>query len=73
MNSFTYSEARQKLAKLPDKAKKEGCVLIRRRDGSVLELRPINGKKKSPLDIKGVDLGLSSREISDILREIRRR
>ncbi|MCL5020799.1 MAG: type II toxin-antitoxin system Phd/YefM family antitoxin [Bacteroidetes bacterium] len=72
MKIFTYSEARQKLAKLLDKAKKEGRVLIKRRDGSVFELRPINGKK-SPLDVKGVDLGLSSKEISDMLREIRER
>ena len=69
METFTYSEARQKLAKLLDKAKKEGSVLIKRRDGSVFELRPVNGKK-SPLDVKGVDLGLNSKEISEILREI---
>ena len=73
MKTFTYSEASQKLATLLDKAKKEGSVLIKRRDGSVFELRPINGKKKSPLDVKGVDLGLSSKEISDIIREIRER
>ena len=73
METFTYSEARQKLAKLLDKAKKEGSVLIKRRDGSVFELRPVNEKKKLPLDVKGVDLGLSSKEISDILREIRER
>lgn len=72
MNTFTYSEARQRLAKLLDKAKKEGSVLIRRRDGSVFELRPVNGKK-SPLDVKGVDLGLNSKEISEILREVRER
>ncbi len=72
METFTYSEARQKLAKLLDKAKKEGSVLIKRRDGSVFELRPVNGKK-SPLDVKGVDLGLNSKEISEILREIRER
>jgi PHD/YefM family antitoxin component YafN of YafNO toxin-antitoxin module len=72
VETFTYSEARQKLAKLLDKAKKEGSVLIKRRDGSVFELRPVNGKK-SPLDVKGVDLGLNSKEISEILREIRER
>lgn len=72
MNTFTYSEARQRLAKLLDKAKKEGSVLIKRRDGSVFELRPVNGKK-SPLDVKGVDLGLNSEDIVEILRETRER
>ena len=72
MNIFTYSEARQKLAKLLDKAKKEGSVLIKRRDGSVFELRPVSGKK-SPLDVKGVNLGLNSEEISGMFREIRER
>ena len=73
METFTYSEARQKLAKLLDKAKKEGSVLIKGRDGSVFKLRPVNGKKKLPLDVKGVDLWLNSEEISDILSGIRGR
>lgn len=72
MNTFTSSGARQKLAKLLDKAKKEGSVLIKRRDGTVFELGPVNGKK-SPLDVKGVDLGLNSEDIAKVVREIRER
>jgi antitoxin Phd len=72
MNIYSYSEARQKLAKLLDKAKAEGKVLIKRRDGSTFELRSITGKK-SPLDVKGVDVKLEKKEILDILREIRSR
>jgi hypothetical protein len=52
--------------------RKEGSVLIKRRDGSVFELRPVSGKK-SPLDVKGVNLGLNSEEISGMFREIRER
>ena len=52
MNTFTYSEARQKLAFLLDKAKREGKVLIKRKDGTIFELRPINSKK-SYLNVKG--------------------
>ncbi len=70
MNIYTYSEARQKLAMLLDKAKTEGKVLIKRRDGSTFELKSISGKK-SPLDVKGVDVKLEKEEILDILREIR--
>ncbi len=72
METFTYSEAGKKLANLLDKAKKEGRVLIKRRDGSVFELRPVSGKK-SPLDVKGADLGLNSEDIVEILTETRER
>jgi PHD/YefM family antitoxin component YafN of YafNO toxin-antitoxin module len=72
MQSYTYSEARQKLAMLLDKAKKEGKVIIKRKDGSTFELKSIT-EKKSPLDVKGVNANLEKEEILDILREIRSR
>ena len=72
MNTYTYSEARQKLASLLDKAKKEGKVIIKRKDGSTFELKSVSGKK-SPLDVKGVDIELKKEEIVDILREVRTR
>jgi len=72
MNTYTYSEARQKLALLLDKAKKEGKVLIKRKDGTVFELRPVKTKKSS-LNVKGVDLDIDKDEIIDILREVRKR
>jgi len=72
MNTYTYSEARQRLASLLDKAKKEGSVLIKRKDGTVFELRAILGNK-SPLDVKGVNLNLGREEILEILREVRNR
>ena len=68
MNTYTYSEARQKLASLLDKAKKEGKVIIKRKDGALFELKSITDKK-SPLDVKGVNTKLKREEIIDILRE----
>jgi len=40
MNVYTYTEARQKLATLLDKALQEGEVLIRRKDGQVFVVKP---------------------------------
>ena len=72
MNTYTYSEARQKLATLLEKAKKEGKVIITRKDGSVFELKAIL-KKRSPLDVKGINIRISSDEIIDIIKEVRQR
>ena len=72
MNTYTYSEARQRLATILDKAKKEGKVLITRKDGSVFELKALV-KNKSPLDVKGVNVALNKKDIIDILREVRER
>lgn len=72
MNTYTYSKARQKLSAVLNKAKREGRVLIRRKDGTVFELKPIN-KNKSPLNVRGVNINLNIDEIIDILREVRER
>lgn len=72
MNTYTYSEARQRLATLLDKAKTEGKVLIKRKDGSIFELKSVT-EKKSPLDVKGVNINIEKEEIIDILREVRSR
>ncbi len=72
MNTYTYSEARQKLAALLEKAKIEGKVLITRKDGSVFELKAIS-EKSSPLDVKGINIKINRGEIIDILKEVRKR
>ena len=68
---YTYTEARQNLATLLDKAVADGEVRIRRRDGSVFVVRPepVSG---SPLDVEGVDLGLTTGEILEFIAESRR-
>ena len=72
MKTYTFSEARQKFASVLEKAKLEGKVLIKRKDGSLFEIHPIP-KMESPLSIDGIDLDLSADEIVDIVREIRSR
>jgi prevent-host-death family protein len=71
MKEFTYSEARQHLAALLERARRDGSVRIRRRDGQVFVLRP-ETTERSPLDVPGLDLGLSRDEVLELVREGRR-
>ena len=72
MTIYTFSEARQKLASVLEKAKTDGRVLVKRKDGSLFAIQPVS-KKESPLDVEGIDIGLSADEIVGIVREIRER
>ena len=67
----TYTEARQNLASVLNKAVIDGEVFIKRRDGQVFALKPIE-QKQSPLDVPGIDLGLSAEEIVAFVAEGRR-
>ncbi|RMD62548.1 type II toxin-antitoxin system Phd/YefM family antitoxin [Candidatus Parcubacteria bacterium] len=53
-----------------EQARKEGEVIIKRKDGSSFSIKPIQ-KEESPLDLKGVELSLSADEIVEIVREMR--
>ncbi len=70
MRIYTYSEARQSLASILERSRKEGAVGIRRKDGTVFVIRPetLTG---SPLDVAGVDLGVTTEEIVAFIRESR--
>lgn len=68
---YTYSEARQKLASLLDKASKEGEVLIKRKDGQVFIIRP-KPQQDSPLNVSGMNLNLTTDEILGAIQEGRR-
>lgn len=72
MTTYTYSEARQNLASVLEKAKQEGEIIIKRKDGSNFIVRPLV-IDKSPLDVDGIDTDITSEEIIDVIREIRRR
>ncbi len=72
MREYSFTEARQHFASLLEEAKKEGAVCIKKRDGESFYLKPVV-PKKSPLDVKGVDLEISSSEIVDIIRKGRER
>jgi hypothetical protein len=69
---YTYSEARQNLASLLEAAQREGAVRIRRRDGQSFVLQP-ESSNASPLDVEGVDLGVTTDEIVSMIREGRER
>ena len=74
MNSYTYSEARQQLAKVLDEAARDGAVRITRRDGQVFVLQPVTDDR-SPLDVPSVKLNkkLDRDEIVSLVREGRER
>lgn len=71
MKVYTYTEARQSFAAVLESARKDGAVRIRRRDGQTFLLKP-EAVSGSPLDVPGVELGLSREEIIDFVREGRR-
>lgn len=68
---YTYSEARQNLSSVLDKAAREGEVRVKRKDGQVFVIRPV-APEDSPLDVEGVDLGLTAEEILQFIQESRR-
>jgi hypothetical protein len=72
MKEYSFTEARQHFASILDEAKKEGVVCIKKKNGETYYIKPVISKK-SPLDIKGVSMGISSKEIIDIIRSGRER
>ena len=72
MTTYTYSEARQKLATVLDRARKEGEILIKRKEGSFFVVKPLYSDR-SPFEVDGIDLDIKSEEIIDIIREVRER
>ena len=68
---YTYSEARQNLASLLDQATQEGEVRVRRKDGQIFVIKP-ETRTGSPLDVEGVDLGMTAAEIVQFIHEGRR-
>ncbi len=71
MAVYTYSKARQNLAALLEQAAREGEVRIKRKDGQVFVIRP-EPRKGSPLDVEFVNLGITTHEIIECVRESRR-
>ncbi|MSP13391.1 MAG: type II toxin-antitoxin system Phd/YefM family antitoxin [Chloroflexi bacterium] len=71
MVEYTYSEARQRLAALLEQAVQDGEVRIRRKDGRVFVIRPEPGSG-SPLDVKSIDMGITTAEIVEFIREGRK-
>lgn len=72
MTVYTFSEARQKFASLLERARREGAVRVKRRDGQVFLIQP-ERPRRSPLDVPGIDTEVSKEEIVSIVREMRQR
>ena len=72
MQVYTYSEARQKLASVLDKAEATGSVIIQRRDGRSFTLSP-QKTLASPLDVPSVGARISTGELVDLVRKERGR
>ena len=72
MKQFNFTEARNNFASILEVAKQEGVVCITKRDGEAFHVTPVK-PKKSPLDVEGVDLGLSRDEITSLVNEGRER
>jgi prevent-host-death family protein len=72
MEVYTYSEARQKFAKVLEQAETSGKVLIRRRDGRTFALVP-EKIVSSPLNVPSIKANISTQEIVEMIREDRER
>jgi antitoxin Phd len=72
MNTYTFTEARKKLASLLDQAARGGEVRIKRRDGQVFVIR-LQKRVDSPLNVQGLDLKLTRDEILESITEGRRK
>jgi len=72
MEVYTYSEARQKLAKVLEQAETSGKVLIRRKDGRTFALVP-EKNISSPLNVPSIKADISTKEIVKLIREGRER
>jgi len=70
MKVFTYSQARQNLARLLTLAQTEP-VRIRRKDGSIFELRAERNTGQSPFDVPGINTGATTENILDAVRDSR--
>ena len=71
MKVYTYSQARQNLSQVLNRAKKED-VVIRRRGGEVFAVVP-QPQTGSPLDVVGVKTKATTRDILGAVREVRSR
>lgn len=71
MQTYTGSE-QESLSFLLDQAVRDGEIRIRRDDGVVFVLRP-ETTRRSALDVAGINLGVTTQEIIDIVREGRER
>ncbi len=69
---YTYSEARQNLASLLEKAIHDGEVRVKRKDGQIFVIIPDTTTTGSPLNVEGIDLNITKEEITEFIHEGRK-
>jgi hypothetical protein len=73
MTTYSYSDARERLSTLLERALMEGQVKLRSRNGRVFIIRPERLPKTSPFDVRSIKLPISKSDILDAIRESRAR
>jgi len=73
MTTYSYSEARERLSALLERALLEGQVKLRSRDGRIFIIRPERLQKNSPFEVRSIKLPISKVDILDAIRESRTR
>lgn len=72
MQIYTYSEARQNLSSVLERAESTGKVIIRRKDGRTFALVP-ERTRHSPLDVPSIEARVPTEKLVAIVRKERRR
>ena len=72
MAVYTYTKARQNLARALDEASANQDVYIRRKNGQTFKIVPVD-TRGSGLDVPGIDTDITTDEIVQIVRESRAR
>ena len=66
-----YTHSGRLFARILDEARDRGEVRVRRQDGTEFSIRPVE-LRGSPLDVPGVETGVTREEILEAIRESRR-
>lgn len=72
MKTYTYSQARERLADILEESKKEE-IIIRRRKGDIFSIVPKAPVRRSPFDVPGLNKKISRKEILEAIHESRER
>jgi len=70
MRVYNDSDLRKNLSAVLNQAKCDGAVRITRQNGDTFVIQP-EKNRQSPLDVKGIDLKVSSEDIVSMVREAR--
>jgi hypothetical protein len=72
MKIYTFSRARQELARILEESKNEE-VIISRRSGDTFTIVPRKPRRRSPFDVPGLNKKITRRDILEALNESRKR